>query len=36
MVWLHGGAWRAGRGDAAGTMGAMLARDGDVVVVTVN
>lgn len=36
MVWLHGGAWRAGRGDAAGTIGAALARDGDVVVVTIN
>lgn len=36
MVWLHGGAWRAGRGDAAGTIGATLAREGDVVVVTVN
>jgi len=36
MVWLHGGAWRAGRGDAAGTIGAALARDGGVVVVTVN
>ncbi len=36
MVWLHGGAWRAGRGDAAGTVGAALARDGDVVVVTIN
>lgn len=36
MVWLHGGAWRAGRGDAAGTVGTRLARAGDVVVVTVN
>jgi len=36
MVWLHGGAWRAGRGNAAGTVGAALARDGEVVVVTVN
>ena len=36
MVWLHGGAWRTGRGDAAGTIGASLAHDGDVVVVTIN
>lgn len=36
MVWLHGGAWRAGRGDAAGTVGTQLARAGGVVVVTVN
>ena len=36
MVWLHGGAWRAGRGDAVGTEGFRLARDGGVVVVTVN
>jgi len=36
MVWLHGGAWRAGRGNAAGTIGAALARDGEVVVVTIN
>ncbi len=36
MVWLHGGAWRTGRGDAAGTDGAALATQGDVVVVTVN
>ncbi len=36
MVWLHGGAWRTGRGDAAGTNGATLAAHGDVVVVTVN
>ena len=35
MVWLHGGAWRTGRGDAAGTQGAALARAG-MVVVTVN
>ncbi|MGI4793025.1 MAG: carboxylesterase/lipase family protein [Janthinobacterium lividum] len=36
MVWLHGGAWRTGRGNAAGTDGAALAARGDVVVVTVN
>jgi para-nitrobenzyl esterase len=36
MVWLHGGAWRTGRGDAAGTIGAALAARGDVVVVTIN
>jgi para-nitrobenzyl esterase len=36
MVWLHGGAWRTGRGDAVGTIGAALAAAGDVVVVTVN
>lgn len=36
MVWLHGGAWRTGRGTAASTIGAQLARDGGVVVVTVN
>jgi para-nitrobenzyl esterase len=36
MVWLHGGAWRTGRGNAAGTIGATLAEHGDVVVVTVN
>lgn len=36
MVWLHGGAWRTGRGDAAGTDGAALAAGGDTVVVTVN
>lgn len=36
MVWLHGGAWRAGWSDAAGMIGAALARDGDVVVVTIN
>jgi para-nitrobenzyl esterase len=36
MVWLHGGAWRAGRGNAAGTIGAALARDGEVVVITIN
>lgn len=36
MVWLHGGAWRTGQGDTAGTKGAALASAGDVVVVTVN
>ena len=36
MVWLHGGAWRTGRGDAVGTNGAALAARGDVVVVTLN
>ena len=36
MVWLHGGAWRTGKGDAAGTQGWSLAQDGNVVVVTVN
>ncbi len=36
MVWLHGGAWRTGRGNAAGTDGTRLAARGDVVVVTVN
>ena len=36
MVWLHGGAWRTGHGAVAGTNGARLAHDGDVVVVTVN
>ncbi len=36
MVWLHGGAWRTGRGDAVGSDGATLAARGDVVVVTVN
>lgn len=36
MVWLHGGAWRTGRGNAAGTDGTALAARGGVVVVTVN
>lgn len=36
MVWLHGGAWRTGHGAVAGTNGARLASQGDVVVVTVN
>ncbi|HYZ62640.1 MAG TPA: carboxylesterase family protein [Acetobacteraceae bacterium] len=36
MVWLHGGAWRTGQGDTAGTKGTALAAAGDVVVVTVN
>jgi para-nitrobenzyl esterase len=35
MVWLHGGAWRTGYGNAAGTMGFALAASG-VVLVTVN
>ena len=35
MVWLHGGAWRTGQGDAAGTQGYALAKAG-VVLVTVN
>ncbi len=36
MVWLHGGAWRTGEGNAAGTVGSTLATVGRVVVVTVN
>jgi len=36
MVWIHGGAWRTGRGDAIGSQGAALAAAGDVVVVTIN
>ncbi len=36
MVWLHGGAWRTGQGETAGTNGAALASAGDVLVVTVN
>ncbi|MBN8871652.1 MAG: carboxylesterase family protein [Rhodospirillales bacterium] len=36
MVWLHGGAWRTGRGNAVGTIGTTLAARGDVVVVTLN
>ena len=36
MVWLHGGAWRTGHNAVAGTIGTTLARDNDVVVVTVN
>ena len=35
MVWLHGGAWRTGMGNAAGTTGHALMRAG-VVLVTVN
>ena len=35
MVWLHGGAWRTGQGDAAGTAGFALQQAG-VVLVTVN
>jgi para-nitrobenzyl esterase len=36
MVWLHGGAFANGAGTARGFDGTCLARDGDVVVVTVN
>jgi len=36
MVWLHGGAWTNCAGTAPGFDGTNLARDGDVVVVTVN
>lgn len=36
MVWLHGGAFANGAGTARGFEGTNLARDGDVVVVTVN
>lgn len=36
MVWLHGGAFANGAGTAPGFDGTNLARDGDVVVVTVN
>lgn len=36
MVWLHGGAWMSCAGSAPGFDGTVLARDGDVVVVTVN
>jgi para-nitrobenzyl esterase len=36
MVWLHGGAWMNCAGSAPGFDGANLARDGDVVVVTIN
>ena len=35
MVWLHGGAWRTGEGNAAGTEGFAL-RNAGVVLVTVN
>ncbi|MGA2550568.1 MAG: carboxylesterase family protein [Burkholderiaceae bacterium] len=36
MVWLHGGGWWGGSGTAPGFDGTRLARDGDVVVVTLN
>ena len=36
MVYLHGGGYNAGAGDAPGIDGSNLARQGDVVVVTVN
>jgi para-nitrobenzyl esterase len=36
MVWLHGGAWVSCAGSAPGFDGAALAREGDVVVVTIN
>jgi para-nitrobenzyl esterase len=36
MVYLHGGGYNAGAGDAPGVDGSNLARQGDVVVVTVN
>jgi para-nitrobenzyl esterase len=36
MVWLHGGAWMNCAGSAPGFDGTNLARDGDVVVVTIN
>ena len=36
MVWLHGGAWVSCAGSAAGFDGTVLARNGDVVVVTIN
>ena len=36
MVWLHGGAWVSCAGSAPGFDGTVLARDGDVVVVTIN
>jgi para-nitrobenzyl esterase len=36
MVWLHGGAWVSCAGSAPGFDGTGLARDGDVVVVTIN
>ena len=36
MVWLHGGAWVSCAGSAPGFDGTVLAREGDVVVVTVN
>ncbi len=36
MVWLHGGGWWVGAGSSLGSQGHMLARLGDVVVVTIN
>ncbi|ANI80093.1 Carboxylesterase (plasmid) [Sphingobium sp. EP60837] len=36
MVWFHGGGWRTGAGSAPALQGHGLARDGDVVLVTVN
>ncbi len=36
MVWLHGGAWASCAGSAPGFDGTALARDGDVVVVSIN
>lgn len=36
MVWLHGGSWSSCAGTAPGFDGTNLARDGDVVVVTIN
>jgi para-nitrobenzyl esterase len=36
MVWLHGGSWMNCAGSAPGFDGTHLARDGDVVVVTIN
>jgi len=36
MVWLHGGAWTSCSGTAPGFDGTVLARDGEVVVVTLN
>jgi para-nitrobenzyl esterase len=36
MVWLHGGAWMNCAGSAPGFDGTNLARDGDVLVVTIN
>ena len=36
MVWLHGGGYNAGSGDAPGLDGTNLAKIGDVVVVTLN
>ena len=36
LLWLHGGGWIAGSGSQPGADGTALAREGDVVVVTVN